>query len=300
MKKQGFRLASFQLSEGVKFMLISTFCFTMMQALIKYIPRGHIPTVEQTFFRSFITGIFCLVFIWRNKISFAIKNPKLIFIRSVVGTISMFSFFYILPRMPLGSSVTIKYLSPIFTALFAVMLLKEKMKAQQWIYILMSFVGVLLLKGFDSRIALLDLGIGLISAISGGLLYVILRQIGDDDNTYIVVFYFMMIASVISFVGMLPYWVSPNGNDYLTFLGIGFAGFLAQIYMTKAFQQQEDANYIAQFKYLEAAYAIIIGYIWFGETYNLISFGGIILIFVSLILTVRLKSKQRNTDLGNL
>lgn len=281
-------------------MLISTFCFTMMQALIKYIPRGHIPTIEQTFFRSFVTGIFCLIFILKNKISFVIKNPKLIFIRSIVGTISMFSFFYILPRMPLGSSVTIKYLSPIFTALFAVMLLKEKMKAQQWTYILMSFIGVMLLKGFDSRIALIDLGVGLISAISGGLLFVILRQIGDDDNTYIVVFCFMMIASIISFVGMLPYWVSPNGNDYWTFLGIGFAGFLAQIYMTKAFQQQEDANYIAQFKYLEAAYAIIIGYIWFGETYNLWSFMGIILIFVSLLLTVRLKSKQRNTDLGNL
>ncbi len=294
MKKVNFSFASFQLTEGVKFMLISTFCFTMMQALIKYIPRGHISTVEQTFFRSFITGVFCLIFILQKKISFKVKNLKLIWWRSLVGTLSMFSFFYILPRMPLGSSVTIKYLSPIFTALFAILLLKEKMKPQQWIYILMSFVGVLLLKGFDSRIALLDLGVGLISAISGGLLYVILRQIGDDDNPFVVVFYFMMIASAISFVAMLPYWVSPNGKDYLTFLGIGFAGFVAQIYMTKAFQQQEDANYIAQFKYLEAAYAIIIGYIWFGETYNVWSFMGIVLIFVSLILTIRLKSKQKN------
>lgn len=293
MKKNYFGIASLRLTEGVKFMLISTFCFTMMQALIKYIPRGHIPTVEQTFFRSFITGFFCLIFILHKKMSFKVKNPKLIGWRSLVGTLSMFSFFYILPRMPLGSSVTIKYLSPIFTAIFAVAMLKEKMKPQQWIYILMSFIGILLLKGFDSRIALLDLGIGLISAVSGGLLYVILRQIGDDDDPFLVVFYFMMIASFISLIAMIPYWITPNAKDYLIFLGVGFAGFLAQIYMTKAFQQQDDANYIAQFKYLEAAYAIIIGYIWFGETYNLLSFMGIVLIFVSLLLNIRFKSKQR-------
>ena len=103
MKKQFF-------TEGVTYMIISTICFTAMQGLIKYLPQDRIPTIEQTFFRSFITAIFCLVFMLKNHITFDIKNVKLIWIRSIVGSISMFSFFYILPRMPLGTSVTIKYL----------------------------------------------------------------------------------------------------------------------------------------------------------------------------------------------
>ena len=291
MKKQFF-------TEGVKYMLISTLCFTFMQGLIKYLPQDRIPTIEQTFFRSFVTAVFCLFFMLKNHITFAIKNVKLIMIRSVVGSISMFSFFYILPRMPLGSSVTIKYLSPVFTALFAGALLKERIKPLQWVYILMAFTGVLLLKGFDNRIALVDLGIGLISAVTGGLLYIILRKIGDDDHPFVVVFYFMLIASVLSAVFMIPYWVTPNFSDSLVFLGVGFFGFVAQIYMTKAFQQKDDANYLAQFKYLEAAYAIILGFLWFGETYTFLSFMGIIVIFISLILTVRLKSKVMiNEDL---
>ena len=122
-------------------------------------------------------------------------------------------------------------------------------------------------------------------------MYIILRQIGDDDHPYVVVFYFMFIASVISAVLMIPYWVTPSLEDSWVFLGVGFFGFVAQIYMTKAFQQQEDANYLAQFKYLEAAYAIILGFLWFGETYTFLSFIGIVIIFISLILTVRLKSK---------
>lgn len=281
------------MTEGVKYMLISTFCFTAMQGLIKYLPQNRIPTVEQMFFRSIIPAACCWVFMVKNHISFKIKNAKLIWIRSLVGTFSMFSFFYVLPRMPLGTSVTIKYLSPIFTALFAGFMLNEVIKPRQWIYIIMAFVGVLLLKGFDNRVALADLFIALISAVSGGLLYIILRQIGDDDHPFTVVFYFMLIASGISALAMIPYWVMPNVEDSLVFLGIGFFGFIAQIYMTKAFQEKDDANFLAQFKYLEAAYAILIGYFIFNETYTLWSFMGIILIFTSLILTIRFKTREK-------
>lgn len=281
------------MTEGVKYMLISTFCFTAMQGLIKYLPQNRIPTVEQMFFRSIIPAACCWVFMVKNQISFKIKNTKLIWIRSLVGTFSMFSFFYVLPRMPLGTSVTIKYLSPIFTALFAGFMLKEVIKPRQWIYIIMAFMGVLLLKGFDNRVALVDLFIALISAISGGLLYIILRQIGDDDHPFTVVFYFMLIASGISALAMIPYWVTPNLEDSWVFLGIGFFGFIAQIYMTKAFQEKDDANFLAQFKYLEAAYAILMGYFIFNETYTLWSFMGIILIFTSLILTIRFKTREK-------
>ena len=278
-------------------MLISTLCFTFMQGLIKYLPQDRIPTIEQMFFRSIITALFCLFFMVKNQISFGIKNVKLIWVRSIVGTISMFSFFYILPRMPLGTSVTIKYLSPVFTALFAGAMLNEKINRLQWVYILLAFMGVMLLKGFDSRVAFVDLIIGLISAISGGLLYIILRKISDDDHPFTVVFYFMTIASAIATVFMIPYWVTPNFEDSMVFLGVGFFGFVAQIYMTKAFQQKDDANYLAQFKYLEAAYAIILGYLYFGESYTFLSFMGILLIFISLILTMQLKSKEKDKTL---
>ncbi len=274
-------------------MLVSTACFTVMQSLIKFMPADHIPTIEQTFFRSFVTWIFCLIFMLRNKVTFKTKNIKLIALRSVIGSISMFSFFYILPRIPLGSSVALKYLSPIFTAIFAVFMLNEKLKRQQWLYFLISFIGVVLLKGFDARISFFDFTLGIISAVSGGILYILIRKIGDDDDPSVVVHYFMLFASIISGILMIPYWVTPNFYDSLLFLGVGYSGYVAQIYMTKAFQQKDDANYLAIFKYLEAIYAIIIGYLIFGETYTYLSFFGIVLIFVGLILTIKLKASPK-------
>ena len=281
------------LTKGVQYMIISTACFTVMQSLIKYMPVDRISTIEQTFFRSFVSWFFCFFYMLYYKITFKTVNLKLIALRSIIGTISMFSFFYILPRMPMGSSVALKYLSPIFTAVFAVLLLNEKLKIQQWLFFLISFVGVVLLKGFDPRITLFDFGLGILSAASGGILYILIRKIGDDDDPSVVVHYFMLFASIIAGIFMIPHWVTPDFKDWLVFLGVGFSGFVAQIYMTKAFQEKDDVNYLAIFKYLEAIYAIIIGYLYFGETYSFLSFFGIVLIFVGLILTIRLKSIKK-------
>ncbi len=280
-------------------MLISTACFTVMQGLIKFLPYDRIHTFEQTFFSSVGTWILSMLFMWQQNITFKTQNVRLILLRSVVGFTSMLSFFYILPRIPLGSSVTLKYLGPIFTAILGIFFLNERPKPIQWLYFLISFIGVMLLKGFDTRIGLFDFSLAILSAISGGFLYVILRKMGDDDHPIVVVHYFMLISTFFAGILMLPYWVTPNFEEYVVFSLIGTAGFVAQLYMTKAFQQQEDANYLAMFKYLEAAYAILIGYFIFGESYSLISFFGICLIFIGLILTVRLKNKERTTELAD-
>jgi drug/metabolite transporter (DMT)-like permease len=289
MKRQFF-------TKGVQYMLVSTAFFTVMQSLIKYMPVAHISTIEQTFFRCFVTWLFCICYMLNNKITFKTNNIKLIALRSVIGSLSMFSFFYILPRIPLGSSVALKYLSPIFTAIFAVFLLNEKLKPMQWFYFIISFLGVVLLKGFDTRIGLFEFSLGIFSAITGGILYILIRKIGDDDHPSVVVHYFMLFAAIISGILMIPYWVTPNLHDCFIFLGVGYSGYVAQIFMTKAFQEKEDANYLAIFKYLEAIYAIIIGYLYFHETYNYLSFLGILLIFLGLILTVRLKSQKADVD----
>ncbi len=276
------------ITNGIKYMLISTACFTVLQVGIKYFSEIH--SFEHVFFRSFITWFLSMIILAKNRVSLVGKNQKLLFLRSIVGTISMFSFFHILQKMPFGSAVALKYLSPIFTAIFAIFLLKEKMKPVQWLYLLLAFSGVVMLKGFDSRIEMFDLGIGLVAAIGGGLLYIIIRKIGDDDHPLVVVHHFMVISTIAAAILMIPHWKTPTANEAIGLLVMGIFGFLAQLYMTKAFQEKDDASYLAIFKYLEAIYALLIGFFWFGETYHFFSFMGIVLIFLGLILTVRLKS----------
>ena len=90
---------------------------------------------------------------------------------------------------------------------------------------------------------------------------------------------------------MLPYWTFPTTNEWFLLLLMGFAGFWAQVFMTKAFQSGE-VNLIAPMKYLEVIYALLIGLIWYGEKYAMLSFLGIVLILLGTLLNLRFKWKS--------
>ncbi|GIR12164.1 MAG: hypothetical protein CM15mP23_07390 [Cryomorphaceae bacterium] len=59
---------------------------------------------------------------------------KSAFARGMFGTIGLCLFFITLQNIPLAGAVTIQYLSPVFTTLFAVVLLGERVKKVQWFF----------------------------------------------------------------------------------------------------------------------------------------------------------------------
>jgi drug/metabolite transporter (DMT)-like permease len=281
------------LGKGVKYMLISTFCFSAMQSLVKFLPE--IPIFEHIFFRSLIGWFMCIAYLRYYKVPLIGKNNKMLIFRGIVGSISMFSFFYLLGSIPFGTSVAFKYLSPVFTTILAVIILKEKLKTLQWFYLLLSFSGILMLKGFDPRITFFDLGIGFIAAFSGGLLYIIIRKIGEDDHHLVILHYFMLISATISGIISIENWVTPSLYEFGIIILIGIVGFVAQNFFTIAIQQKDKVSYLSMLRYTEAIYALIIGYFIFNETYSWLSLLGVFLIFLGVMLTMRLNKSSGQT-----
>ncbi len=276
-------------STGVQLMLLATFCFTIMQVFVKQLATLH--TFQITFFRSAITSIFCFLYLWKHQLPFIGNHQKILFLRAFLGIVSMTSFFFTIQWMPFGASVTLKYLSPIFAAFFAIFLLKETVKPLQWLFFGMALTGVLLLKGFDSRIPLTALSIGILGAVAGGLIYPLIRKIGNTEHPMVIINYFMFTASLVTGILMLPFWKQPSSIEWLYLFLLGISGYFAQVFMTKAFQI-EAVSKIAPMKYLEVIYALLIGFLWFGESYELISFFGILLIILGMFLNLRFKQGQ--------
>ena len=270
-------------------MLIATLFFTGMQTAAKAL--SDFPVFQVLFFRSSITALFCVAFLKSQGISLKGYNQKLLILRAILGILSMSLFFITLQRMPFGASVSLKYLSPIFTAIFAVLILKEKVKSIQWLFFLGALSGVVLLKGFDARIDNLNLILGILGAVFGGGVYVVIRKIGQSEHSMVIINYFMLSAAILTGLLMIPDWKKPSLYQWMLLISTGIFGYFAQIYMTKAFQI-ESASRIAQLKYLEVIYSLIIGLIWFGEGYSWLSLIGILLILVFMILNVLVKNSN--------
>lgn len=276
------------ISPGIRYIILAALWFAGMHALVKTLENFNV--FEIVFFRSGVTALFCLILIYRQRIPIWGNQRKLLLLRSFLGIITMTLFFVTLQRMPMGASVSLKYLSPIFTAIFAVILLKEKVKWIQWVLFFTAFSGVFLLKGFDARIDTLSFVLGLTGSVAAGLVYVTIRRIGSADHPLVIINYFMLSAAILSGLAMIPFWVTPSLNELGLLLLMGSFGYLGQIYLTKAFQA-EDASVVAPFRYLEVVYSLLIGLIWFGESYTLLSFIGIVLIVGSMLVNVFLKSR---------
>jgi drug/metabolite transporter (DMT)-like permease len=167
-------------STGIRHMLLSTFFFAVMNFFIK--KAANIPAMEVVFFRSFIALVIGLVMLRQAKESWVGSHRGLLLARGIFGTLALFSFFITLREMPLGSAVTIQYLSPIFTTIIAIFILQEKVKPMQGLFFAISFAGILLIKGFDSRISLLYLGVGIFSAVASGFAYNMVRSLKGKEH----------------------------------------------------------------------------------------------------------------------
>jgi len=184
----------------------------------------------------------------------------------------------------------LRYLAPIFAGILAIFVLKERITPLQWACFIMAFIGVLILKGFDGRISLFGLLVILVSAFLSGIVYVIIRKIGTGEHPLVIVNYFMFTATMVGLFFSLFNWVTPSGNELMILLSLGIFGFIGQLFMTKAYQIASIGS-VAPFKYLESVFALLVGWIWFGESYAPIALLGIVLIVGGMILNIFAKDK---------
>jgi len=267
-------------------MVLSTIAFTGMNGLLKYLTAYSGP--QLVFFRSMGSLFFTFGFLLSKGIPILGTNRKLLITRGIFGATSMLLFFIAVHYMPIGSAVALRYIAPIFAAVFAILILKEKVKPIQWLFFVLSFLGVLVLNGFDDSIPPIGLLLVLLASVFSGLVYVVIRKIGTREHPVVIVNYFMCIAMVVGGVLSIFNWKTPSLMDALLLLSLGIFGYFGQIFMTKAFQMGET-SVIAPIKYIEVVFAILVGVGFLSETYTIWSFVGIAMIISGLLLNLLFK-----------
>ncbi len=272
--------------KALLFMLISTASFSLMNAFIKYL--DHIPGFQLVFFRSVTSCIFATTYLLSHKIPILGNQRKLLSLRALAGLVSMSLFFFSFKYLTVGTAVSLRYIAPIFAALFAIFLLKEKLRPIQFLFFSIAFAGVLVLKGFDNSMSNTGIVLVITASFFTGLVYILIRKIGKGDHPVVVVNYFMFLATLVGGVVSLFHWINPAGWDWVLLLSLGVFGYFGQVFMTKAFQMA-PTNRVAPIKYTEVVFTIAIGVLWFGDNYTVWSFLGILLIIGGLVANTLVK-----------
>jgi drug/metabolite transporter (DMT)-like permease len=270
---------------GILLKILSTLCFTLMAASVKWLGLGHdpasMPPVGQiVFFRSCFALVPVLIWIiWQGEMRRAITTRNMLghVRRSLIGIFGMFLGFTGLSLLPLADATVISYAAPLIVVMLAAFILKEQVRIYRWSAVGIGFLGVVV--AMAPHLALFNGNAqsaqGALFAFGGAVMaafaMIEVRRLTATESTAAIVFYFSVFSSLIGLATlalgwMLPHlaWQTPDWRDLLILILVGIFGGLGQITLTASYRFAET-SVIAPFEYVSIIWATAIGYFAFGQ-----------------------------------
>lgn len=262
------KMYSSDTQRGIIYMLIASFLFALTMLFAKLLSES-MGSVEVTFWRNAIGLIVIAWLIWRKPIRNVGGKPLLLMFRGIVGTIALLTFFYTVSATTLSNAIVYAKTEPIFTALLALVLLGEKLKANAIMAIIIGFTGVAVLSGLTMDYLHV---MGILTGFLSALAYTSVRSLKAyyDERSVVLSFMFfgvviplgLMIASEYVdsklFAFALSPFVMPDGKDWVWIALMGIAAAYGQMYMTRAYFYAK-AGIVSTVSYSVVLFATLFG-----------------------------------------
>lgn len=284
---------------GIYYMLIASLLFAGTGALSKIL-SSELSSIEIVFFRNIIGLGLIILMIYKKPLHQTGGKFWLLAFRGIIGTIGLYAFFYNIAHIDLATAFTFSKTSPIFTALLAAFIFKERLSYLGWFAIFIGFIGILFIIEPTLGVSK-DEYIGLLSGIGAALAYTSIRGLRKHYDTRAIVLSFMLCGSAIPLLSMiigsfyyrpdLDFLISPFIMPSLAswamviLMGLLATGF--QIYLTKAYAASKKAGVVAAVGYSDVVFSMIFGLILGDSLPGAWAFLGIVMIIGAGILVAR-------------
>ncbi len=278
-------------SLGQRQMMTAAVGFSFMGVVIKFLPHLHF--MQLVFVRSLVGLALCFTFLRLRKRSFKPYNTTVILLRGVFGTTSLSLFFFALYHLPLATATVLQNLTPIFGLFVSAWISNEKVPSRQWIFFILGFVGVVLVRGFGSEISGVGVAAATTSAFFSALAHQMIRKAEKKEDPFRILFYFSLVASLATFPFAMMNWSSPSAVDWGWLIVLGVVTFASQILMTEAYLN-EKIHDVSQFNFFQVLLAAALGILIFDEQLGLISILGMGVIVLGVYLSIKFKGKAHS------
>lgn len=261
-------------------MLASMFLFTSNDAVGKWL-TGSYSVGQIVFIRSLAAVIMLLPFVWRAGLFslFRFERSGLFWIRVLLTVADSYSFYYAVSYLPLADVMTYWLAAPIYVAALAPLLLGEKVGWRRWSAIGIGFVGVIIALE-PSRNMLSPAAIAsLFGSLSFGLVMITARSLRTTSGLTMI--FWQSFGGVIAGLMTLPFaWTTPPAMHWPALLLLGLLAMVAHVFVNWAFKLA-DAATVAPLQYTQLLWAILYGWLVFGDFPSLAKFTGAGLIVAS-------------------
>lgn len=208
------------------------------------------------------------------------RHPWWVLLRCIVATFSALGAFYAFSVLPLADVYAILFASPLLITIMAVPILGETVRLRRGIAVVVGLAGVLVVLQPGSA----ELGLGhlaaLVSAICGSLNSIVVRKIGKEERSVVMILYPMMMNFLLM-GAVLPFVYKPLPLvDFGALIVIAVLVLLAMACLIAAYRRA-DAVMVAPMQYSQILWAILFGALLFDEYPKMNTYIGTAIIILS-------------------
>src|SRR3989344_5785218 len=178
--------------------IIAAIIWGLSGIFVKYL---NLPPTTVTFFRLAVPTFILLIFLTVKRIKLFHGNNKLILLASTLNAARIYLYTVGFTFASIGNAIIILYTWPIFTTIFSIVFLKEKVSKRTFLLLFIAIVGTALIylhKEFSfSDNNFIGMTAMLLSAIIYALTVIIFKKESEKYSKYEIIFYQNVIGSLL-------------------------------------------------------------------------------------------------------
>ena len=306
---------------GITLLVFSLFLFSLQDVVIKFFSDQY-SVLQVVFIRGVIAGalIYMAACFYKIRRQLIPNRPWLAVLRGLCGFTSYTTYYLAVASLPLAEVVALVFTAPLFITVMSAVILREEVGPRRWAAVAVGFIGILVMLGpsgnldgghFDG----LGVVLSLVAAVCFACQSILTRYLSIKDSPLSLAFSttatftiasgllsIILAAGIISQTSTHPSleffmrdWAMPEPIGMALMIFLGFNGAVAFFCMAKAYCVA-PASTITPFEYTYMIWAVIFGFLLWGEVPRFTTLMGVsILIASSLYIWQRERHLSRTT-----
>lgn len=228
-------------------MVSSALSFATMGALSRLLAQNSSDWRFLALVRAALMLLFAAAIGLAMRTPFLFRGTPLLWMRSLVGSLSMIATYYTLTHLHFAEATTLIKSYPLWVALLSWAVLKERPSLKIWLAIVIGAAGVVMIARPHFADARLAIATGILSSVCTAVVMLGLNRLAAVDTRSIVIHFSMCATVVCGAVFALAGTgasVGPIGEakSLTMLLGMGLMGTVGQIALTRAFALGEPSR----------------------------------------------------------
>jgi drug/metabolite transporter (DMT)-like permease len=273
---------------GIQAMVAAMACFIINDTLVKYVGQ-NVPAAQLIFIRSAMASLLVLAVVVATGASAQIREigRGWVVVRAALDAISTFLYLVSLFHLPIATATSIYSTLPLLITILAALVIGERVRSTLWLATLMGLAGVLLI--VQPQSAGLDVYAGVCFAATAVVAVrdIVTRRVRDSVPSIVVTLSTTLMVTILAGVlSLIEGWQQIRARDFgmLAMAAISLACAYALIVRST---RRGDLPVVSPFRYSALLFAVIMGYLVWGDVPNNLAWCGVALLVASGIYVLR-------------